>query len=841
MSKGMNMMNRGGIAGVAGAMALWVCLPVLASATPSAKVMVKDDGFYRVTKAQLASVLGMTESNVAATALSVKNVGRSVPAIRDNGDVVFFGHRIDSQFTDENVYVVEAGAAVAPAPQAVTNGSTPFAGSFSEQRRAESQSIFRADIIRVAGQESEDPIYWRLLSSGLSTSNFNATVALSSVAPATGGSLTIRVKGATDIAGRYYHRARVILNNTLLGTVDFEGLDAATATFSVPSGLFTSGNNTIRVQSNPPSGTTFDSFYLDYIDASYARLYVAQTNRLIMNVTPGSVEVSSLNNSNLLVWNVTDPWSPKSLVGYQLSAAGTNHKVNFSTSITGRYAVVRLGAELAPARLSTGSVVNLRSPTWHLDHLTIAQPSLLESAQTIKNHRIAQGLLAELISVDDVYDNFNFGIRDPRALQAFLGYAYRTWSKYPNYVFLLGDGSLDYKNGLGTADSGIPSLPVVVNSGMYASDYLFGDIDNDGNVEIAVGRLPVSAVSNVNQFAQKMINYETGGNWRTNTMITTDLSDFAGDFYGDGNYLEQSIVDRQVHRADMDLLGATLTRDEIIAGVNNGKEVTVYIGHGTPNQLSLQSIILTSDSVLFTNSAAPSTFVMIGCLVGSFANPGFVGMGESLINAKGGASALIAAATLISAADGRVLTEEFLDTLYTEGKSRIGDAWIKGKNQLTLTGRAPAYRAFQLLGDPGMAIGDTQAPAQAPGQPGRGTFEEWKTWAIPPVLASQSVGPNPNDDPDGDLVDNWSEYMAGTDPMDPASFLEIVEIRRGANPSDKVVSWPSVNSRTYRLEYATQIQGPYTLIDTNIPATVPINSYATSAASAAHFFRVVVE
>lgn len=839
MRKGNNMKIRVGVAGVA--MGLAMLVPVSVAAAPSAKVMVKDTGFYRVTKAQLASVMGMTESNVAATALSVMNMGRVVPSIRDNGDVVFYGHRFVSQYTDENVYVVEQGTAVAPASQTVSAGTSPFAGSFNEIRRAENQVIFRADIIRTPGQETEDPIYWRLISSGLSTSNFNATVALSSVAPATGGSLKIRVKGATDIAGRYYHRARVLLNNTLLGTVDFEGLDTAEATFTVPSGLFTSGNNTVRVQSNPPPGTTFDSFYLDYLEANYARLYVAQTNRLNMDVVSGSTEISSLNSSNVLLWNVTDPWSPKSLVGYGLSAAGTNNKVNFSTTLTGRYAIVRLGSELAPFRLATGSVVNLKSPTWHLDHLTITEPGLLAEAQAIKNHRIAQGLLAELVSIDDVYDNFNFGIRDPRALQSFLGYAYRTWSKYPNYVFLVGDGSLDYKNNLGAADSGIPSFPVVVSGGMYASDYAFGDIDNDGYVEIAVGRLPVNAASNLTQFVQKMINYETGGQWRTNTMITTDLSDFAGDFYGDGNYLETSFVDREVHRADMDLIGANATRDELIEGVNLGKEVTVYIGHGTPNQLSLQSIILTTDSVLFTNDAAPSTFLMIGCLVGSFANPAFTSMGESLIKAKGGAASLVAAATLISAADGRVLTEEFLDTLYTEGESRIGDAWIKGKNQLTLTGRAPAYKAFQLMGDPGMAVGDPQAPAEAPGQPGRGTFEEWVTWAIPPVLLANPVGPNPSDDPDGDRFDNWSEYMAGTDPMDINSFLEIVEIRRGANPNDKIVSWPSSNSRTYRLEYATNIKGPYFLVDTNIPATVPVNSYTTVASSDTFFYRVVVE
>lgn len=810
---------------------------------PSAKVIVKNEGFYRVTKAQIAAIFSMSESTVATSAFQVMNMGKSVPAIRDNGDVVFYAHQYNSAFTDQNVYWVLSGAGPAPAIQSVVPGSTPFASSFPAKRRSDSQVIFRGDIIRVPGSELEDPIFWRLISSGLLTSNFNVTMNMDAVTPASGGTLKIRVKGATeDVPTRYYHRARILVNNTLLGSLDFEGLNSAEATFTVPSGLFVTGNNTIKVQSNPPAGTTFDSFYLDFLEATYQRNFVAQSNRLTIPLTSGSVEISSLNNSNLICWNVSDPWAPSQLVGAQIVQAGTNYKINFNTTVSGNYAVVRLGSELVPLQVATGSVFNLKDPAWQLDHLTIAEPALLGAAQTVKTHRAGQGLLAEAISINDVYDSFNFGIRDPRAIQAFLGYAFRNWTKYPSYVFLMGDGSLDYKNGMGANDSGIPSMPVVVSGGMYASDYLFGDVDGDGNVEIAVGRLPVNAMSNATAFVQKMINYEAGGNWRTNTLITTDLSDYAGAFYSDGNYLEQSITDREVQRADMDILGATATRQGIIAGVNNGREVTVYIGHGTPNQLSLQSILLSADSALFTNDTAPSTFVMIGCLVGSFANPAFTGFGESMIKAKGGAASMMAAATLISAADGRVFSEDFLNTLYTEGKSRIGDAWVKGKNALTLNGRAPAFKAFQLLGDPGMAVGDPQAPAEGQAQgPSRGTYEEWKSWAIPVVLQDAGFLANENDDPDGDLVTNFAEYMAGTDALDDSSFLEIVEIKRGANAQEKLVSWPSAGGRTYTLEYATSIKGPYFPLGQGIEATAPINSYVADATSNHYFYRVVVE
>ena len=141
-----------------------------------------------------------------------------------------------------------------------------------------------------------------------------------------------------------------------------------------------------------------------------------------------------------------------------------------------------------------------------------------------------------------------------------------------------------------------------------------------------------------------------------------------------------------------------------------------------------------------------------------------------------------------------------------------------------------------------MAVGDPQAPAEGQAQgPSRGTYEEWKSWAIPVVLQDAGFLANENDDPDGDLVTNFAEYMAGTDALDDSSFLEIVEIKRGANAQEKLVSWPSAGGRTYTLEYATSIKGPYFPLGQGIEATAPINSYVADATSNHYFYRVVVE
>jgi hypothetical protein len=58
-------------------------------------------------------------------------------------------------------------------------------------------------------------------------------------------------------------------------------------------------------------------------------------------------------------------------------------------------------------------------------------------------------------------------------------------------------------------------------------------------------------------------------------------------------------------------------------------------------------------------------------------------------------------------------------------------------------------------------------------------------------------------DPDGDGLNNWQEWRAGTDPTDPLSVLHLLTPVPG--PSGVTVSWLSVSNRTYFLERSTNL------------------------------------
>lgn len=100
---------------------------------------------------------------------------------------------------------------------------------------------------------------------------------------------------------------------------------------------------------------------------------------------------------------------------------------------------------------------------------------------------------------------------------------------------------------------------------------------------------------------------------------------------------------------------------------------------------------------------------------------------------------------------------------------------------------------------------------------------------------------NPNDDPDGDGMTNLREYRAGTNPIDPQSLFEVVEIR--AVVGGVQIGWSSQPDRRYRvLRSNTLLAAPsvYQILQTGITATPPMNEFLdTATAGGAQFFYLI--
>ena len=95
-------------------------------------------------------------------------------------------------------------------------------------------------------------------------------------------------------------------------------------------------------------------------------------------------------------------------------------------------------------------------------------------------------------------------------------------------------------------------------------------------------------------------------------------------------------------------------------------------------------------------------------------------------------------------------------------------------------------------------------------------------------------------DPDGDGMDSWTEWRAGTNPTNAASVLAVRSTVQG--PLGTTVSWNSILGKTYFVQRADGAPLVFNTVLTNIPGMANTTSKVDTGATnmGPYFFRVGV-
>lgn len=670
------------------------------------KIAIKQNGLYLLRAEDIASVFGLPPHQVYRMIMQQKvqltNRGENVswlPA-RANTGIYFYGEGIDSLFTGTNIYWLGKGKG--HLMEAVNGGSPPATSgqTFIDHLHIEKDCYA---LTALFDDPHDDYWLWDYIVSGDQAKQF--FFFLHGVSPAGNPGLTVNLKGATATR----HHVRVKLNGTEIGESRWQGTKSHHFTIPFDQSLLHDGENSVEVQGILSGNATYSIFHVDSFDLKYGQYYLAFNNRLFCRGdNHAAVTVEGFASRNIMVFDVSNGFSPKLVSGTFIDR---QNRVSFvPASPETRYLVVDESGVSLPHSLIADSPSSLKKNNPSADYIVIVPEGFAEAAGELIDLRRWSGLAGMVVCLEDIYDEFNHGLANPRAIKEFLSYAYNSWNgNNLQYVVLAGEGTFDYKDNLGYGENLIPPIMVSTPRGLFAADNRYGDVrGNDGIPDIAVGRLPVATEEEFRSYIRKLSDYEdAGGGWTKRVIMAADNRDQGGDFPSDSDWLSKLISGYDVEKIYLPHFSdINEAREKLFQSINLGAALFNYVGHAGLDSFTKEGLFEMGDVKDLQNENRLPVLTAMTCVTGRFSLPGFDTLSEALILRKNGGVIAVWGPTGASANyQACSLAEDFFISIFQSDKKILGKAVLKAIRNFTDKG-GPLFMVniYNLLGDPTLEI-----------------------------------------------------------------------------------------------------------------------------------------
>ena len=736
-------------------------------------------GLYRLTGDDLAQA-GVPIATTSPATFAVTYLGQPVDIRRVDHDhdgvfdaddlVVFYAEPYTGRYQTQNVYWFTYGGTGSPAMGTRTvspTGSEPIVTEITRTLHTENNVDYRSLYDRPRDADHWfDSILYPVGASAIVTRTYNLALNRPLTAAPRQVVLKAAVHGGAAQGANPDQSMQMRLNDHDAGLYQWQGSTDITATATVSAAWLDAAPNanTISLVAATAQLPALGYYWIspDWVELSYpAQADAGGTDRVAIEaIRPGAnqVQVTGFLTSTVGVYDVRDPRHPVALLTTQAQPAGDAYTLSFwDADLPGpAYALSSEAALLAPARIvadapsSWGTADHTASYIAIVYHDPGGANDLWDAVDRLLAHRASAaggGFAVAKVDVQDIYDEFSYGRRDPEAIRSFLTYAYTHWNgsaARPAYVLLAGDGNYDFT---GASGAGIPNLipPYLINIdpwiGETASDNRFVCADGPDDIlpDMAIGRIPAQTAADVAAATDKIIAYETtapAGDWQRRAVYVADnCQDGAGDFHALSDqsrlgWLPASYDDRTIYYGDK--IACPDSAYDTVAGMyagisaafNDAALMLQWFGHaskfrwGSVGDFSAPPYIFMFDnrdvSSLAANTVWPVTFAY-SCWSGYFINLNRTWyynnmdqtVGEALLLTPGrGSVADVSPSGLHVGGALLTLNQGMTRAIFQERTPRIGDAVDAGKRYYY--GQTSSYLDVLdtsiLFGDPALRL-----------------------------------------------------------------------------------------------------------------------------------------
>ena len=453
------------------------------------------------------------------------------------------------------------------------------------------------------------------------------------------------------------HHAIVRVNSAMVEDIEWEDQGRKIAkNDSIYNEVLINGTNQLNISlpGDLPIGED-ESIALDNFEIDYWREYKTDKDYIKFNKPEDEdfglyqFELNNFSTDDISIYKI----GSSKIENIQVEAFSSEnnlppYKCTFQDSVLAgniQFYATTEANKITPKFLKPNLPSDLHNPNFVVDYLIITKQEFCDDEGTllIKDVWQGEGVNVKIVDIQDIFDEFNHGIRSVESMKDFVLFAYNNWNI--SHVLLLGDGNDDERDWSINRDKNIIPFKKVWHwkSGGCASDTWLGCIiGDDGVPDISVGRINVWEKEQILPVAEKIQNFVQNKNyqelWQPRLTFTaggkaTDSEDI---FAQQSEFIKSAWVPREVDVTRIYTAVESYTQEyhggtfDLKDMIDDGTQIVQFMGHGGGQIWADYNLFNRADVATLTNEVYP-LFMSLSCYGSAFGTPGAGCLGEYLI------------------------------------------------------------------------------------------------------------------------------------------------------------------------------------------------------------------